>query len=92
MQVLSDGRVRRSRNEWQQVLRRFQESGLSEPAVCSREKISRGTFVQWKRRLRSEDSGPITPFIEVGPLETSSTPRGEYELTLPGGVSLRWKA
>jgi len=92
MQVLSDGRVRRSRDEWHQILRRFEKSGLSESAFCRREKISRGTFVEWKRRFCAEGSGAIVPFIEVAPLETSAPPRGEYELTLPGGVLLRWKA
>ena len=95
MQVLSDGRFRRSRSEWQQIVKRSEESDVSEAEFCIQEKIQFNTFTKWKRRLRHPPKAPGA-FIEVvqGPAAAQSLPRvvGEFELSLPGGATLRWKA
>jgi hypothetical protein len=94
MRVPADGRrVRRSAAEWRQVLERFDASGLSAWGFCRREGISRGSFVRWRQRLQSsglERGG----FVEVAiPTRAagSTLASGEMELSLPGGVTLRWK-
>lgn len=94
MQAPSSRRTRRSNTELKRILRKFEQSGLTQAAFCRREKIARGTFLRWKRRLEKEI---VTPpeFIEVVPARTSqefSEFRGEFELSLPGGVVFRWKA
>ena len=101
MRVQSNGKVRRSEEEWERILTRFEKSGLSAAAFCRREKISKNTFAKWQGRLqgrRPVRSAP--PFVELKPLatQTSSTTQastfdsGEFELSLPGGVVLRWRA
>ncbi len=93
MRVLADGRVRRTEAEWRSILGRFEQSGLSESAFCRRSKISRSTFLKWKRRL-SRVSEPAPTFVEWIAPGSSSEPTpsaGEFELSLPGGVVLRWK-
>lgn len=98
MRVLADGRVRRTRTEWQAILKRFEKSGLSGTAFCEREEISPSAFAEWKRKLgEPAPSRPSRPrFIEltttpaVSP--TPSQSRGVFEMSLPGGVVLRWIA
>jgi len=99
MRVLADGRVRRTEAEWRAVLERFEKSGLSVSAFCRRTKLPRGSFVKWRRRLAGKPSSSPA-FVEwlapsAAETETMATaPRGagEFELALPGGVVLRWRA
>jgi len=95
MQALSDGRVRRSRAEWQQIVNRYEKSSLSEAEFCRHEEVLRGTFVNWRRRLRRPAKAPGA-FVEVvrSPVlpEVQPSVGGEFEISLPGGVTLRWKA
>jgi hypothetical protein len=95
MRVLADGRVRRTRAEWQTIMMRFKKSGLTVTAFCEREEISASAFSEWKRKLGVKMTRKPS-FVE---LTASTTPppaslphQGEFELALPGGVMLRWKA
>ena len=96
MQVLADGRVRRTSGEWEKIMARHRESGLPIAAFCEKEEISRSAFASWKRRL---SGGRRTPpsFVEltrppVKPTAASTSPAGtSFELVLPGGVTLRWR-
>ena len=95
MRVLADGRVRRSRSEWQAIMRNFGKSGLTVTAFCEREEISPSVFAAWKRRF-SEPAVKEPRFVELAPASASSAvpavpTAGEFELSLPGGALLRWK-
>jgi hypothetical protein len=97
MRVLADGRVRRTEAEWRALVERFERSGLSVSAFCRRAKLPRNSFVKWRRRLAGSQ-GPTPAFVEwVAP--SSAEPEagerggaGEFELSMPGGVVLRWRA
>jgi hypothetical protein len=95
MRVLTDGRVRRTELEWRSILARYERSGLSESAFCPDSKLSGSTFMKWKRRLAGA-AAPAPAFVEwiapSGAAEEAPARVGEFELTLPGGVVLRWKA
>jgi hypothetical protein len=97
MRVLSDGRVRRTRSEWQAIMREFEKSGLTVTAFCEREEISTSVFSGWKRKFSGSEV--LSPgFVELKASGSRSPPvearsaNGEFELTLPGGAVLRWKA
>lgn len=99
MRVLADGRVRRTESEWRALLERQKRSGLSDSAFCRRAKLSRGSFVKWKQRLATKTRAAtvVEPaFVEwvapVGEVEEVTESAREFELSLPGGVLLRWKA
>jgi len=103
MRVLADGRVRRTEAEWRELVERFEKSGLSLSAFCRRAKLPRGSFVKWRRRLAGSPrveraARPAPAFVEwIAPssAETAAVQRagsGELELSLPGGVVLRWRA
>jgi hypothetical protein len=102
MRRLADGRIRRSAEEWERIFDRFDSSDLTATAFCRREKIAKGSFEKWKkkvsRRSKAATAGPT--FVEwPSPAEPASdrsiiAPRlssGELELSLPGGVVIRWK-
>jgi hypothetical protein len=100
MQVLADGRVRRTSSEWEKIMARHRKSRLPIAAFCEREEISRSAFASWKRRLSG--GGKKSPsFVELTRSRTSPavkpavaliSPAGtSFELVLPGGVTLRWR-
>ena len=95
MQVLADGRVRRTAAEWREVIEAQEASGLSVLAFCEREKLSRSAFARWRRELSQGSAGAAeASFVEL-PMPRAATPRplaaGELEISLPGGVTLRWR-
>ena len=95
MEVLADGRVRRTRSEWEKILRRFDKSELGIAKFCEKESISRSAFTNWKRRLDG-GSKKRPAFVELSPVsvKSRSTARSletEFELHFPGDVTLRWK-
>ena len=93
MHVQSNGKIRRSRAEWQTIFEQFSTSGLSMRAFCQREDLATGTFSKWMHRLGEPDGGRPA-FVELSravPSSAENLDAGEYELELPGGVRLRWK-
>jgi len=103
MRVLADGRVRRSAGEWEKIIGRYRKSRLSVSAFCEKEEISRGSLRTWNRRLKGEaKKRPALQkrpgFVEIvrpakkSAVSPSTVPHEtSFELTFPGGVTLRWK-
>jgi hypothetical protein len=93
MRTLADGRVRRTESEWRAIVARFERSGMSELAFCKKAKLSRPVFRRWRQRLAERDDAQ-SGFVEwvVPEVVEETAGRGEFELTLPGGAVLRWKA
>ncbi len=97
MRVLADGRVRRTEAEWRGMVERCEKSGLSVSAFCRRAKLSRSVFVRWRQQLAARPI-PSPAFVEWIAPSSAEPERGEaqgtggFELSLPGGVVLRWKA
>ncbi len=98
----ADGKIRRSREEWEQVFERFHSSGMTGAAFCHREKIAKGSFEKWKKKVDQKTKAvAVAPtFVEwpsaPDPVPTSrvaspTLSSGELELSLPSGVVLRWK-
>ena len=103
MHKQSDGKVRRSQEEWERIFERFRSSGMTGAAFCRREKIAKGSFEKWKTKVgRGSKVVSVAPtFIEwptptdVMPVSATNVPTlstGELELSFPGGVTLRWRS
>jgi hypothetical protein len=92
-------RVRRSAQEWRDVLAAFANSALSVESYCRREGISRACFYRWRSILgNAEDrslrhkapsmADTVGGFVDLGTLGSSSA-RLELRLDLGGGVILQ---
>ena len=96
MRKHSNGRIRRSRSEWQEILERFEASGLSKAEFCRQEGIAKGSFSRWMPQVAvdrgaARDEGAFVELTGPRPAPVASLGAGELELFLPGGVRLRWK-
>lgn len=88
MQVMSNGRVRRSEAEWREVISRWQMSGLKPAQFCRRERIQLASFLRWRRR--GLPTSTAREFVAVtAPASASSS--WTLEISLPNGCQLRFQ-
>ena len=93
MKISSNGKIRRTEEEWQAIFSRFRESGMTEAAFCRHEKIAKSSFSKRKAATQVRRRKPA--FVELTQPTQSPAPlssESEMVLTLPGGATLRWKA
>lgn len=91
-------------SKWQAIQERFESSGLSQVAFCSRERISKASFSYWKQKFSNAPSvmqahrAQVRPkFVEIdfesltspGPVKVDDA---ELVVELPMGVRLRFRA
>jgi hypothetical protein len=83
-------RIRRNKDQWTEILREFDSSGLEPREFCRRKKLALASFRRWRRRL-----GRVTPadFVELVPTSSPSAaaPAWSLEIALPNGVALRFQ-
>lgn len=80
-------RVRRSRDEWQQLINEQAGSDMTQTAFCQARSLSLASFQYWKRRLAAE--APAEPWVELGTLSEAGGSGWDIELTLGDGICLR---
>ena len=91
MNVLRNGRVRRSGSEWHQLFEEFARSGLTAREFCKRESINLASFIRWRKKLEdaTPDEGPESErFVEVAPSDGFAA-FWSMEFELPDGRILR---
>lgn len=88
MQVLSNGRCKRTESEWRQILARFQKSGQSGRDFCRTEGLQLSSFHRWQRRL----DGPVAAgdFVTVMAAPAASS-TWSLEVILPDIGTLRFQ-
>lgn len=85
---------RRSREEWQALLGRFDARHDSVTAFCARESISEASYYRWRGLLPVGIHEPAHPpglsaFLDLGPLRTGQpSARLDLKLDLGGGLVL----
>ena len=89
MQVMSNGRVRRSEAEWQEIVSRWRKSGLKARPFCRREQIELSSFLRWQRKLDASSDG--SSFVPVTTNSSSPSPARALEISLPNGCQLRFQ-
>jgi hypothetical protein len=91
MEVLSNGKVRRTAAEWQAIFTRFERSVLTDRKFCLRESLNLTSFRRWRQRVSGsgDDAGPVADrFVEMTPPITPPAP-ATIELEFPDGRVLR---
>ena len=81
---------------WMEIIRECEESGLSNREFCSQRGISEKTYYYWLRKVRAAAAAVIEPqLVRVDSPEMSSTEQmfeiryGRAELRLPEDVDLK---
>ena len=87
MQVMSNGRVRRSESEWKEIVSRWKKSGQKPASFCRREQLQLSSFLRWQRKLNgsSEAEGFVPVTRSPEPVVSAWT----LTITLPNGCELR---
>jgi hypothetical protein len=87
-------RVRRSREQWRELLERFEHSGQSREQFCREQGLTLSSFAHWRRELgkagarrRAVASAPF--FLEVSPHASGAPGNWDVELELGAGMVLR---
>jgi len=91
MRVMSNGRVRRTEEEWRGLVARFRKSGLNAREFCRKERLKVSSLQRWQGRLK--ELGVRQGFVAVIP---AAAPNGSsrswvVEVTLPDGSRLRFQ-
>lgn len=90
-----DRKPRRSREQWQAIIRDYEASGRSSGEYCQEHGLTPSVFANWNRVFRSGGGNGNSPFIELpSPLAHVLNPdppdKGwRVELELGEGVVLR---
>ncbi|MBM3288374.1 MAG: hypothetical protein FJY88_13670 [Candidatus Eisenbacteria bacterium] len=88
MQVMANGRVRRTEEEWRTLLGRWKKSGVGPREFCRKESVQLSSFLRWQQRLQgSPAQSDFAPVVSIPPLETR-TSSWMLGVTLPNGVTL----
>ena len=86
----STRRVRRDGEQWSEILRRLQSSGLETREFCRREGVALSSLQRWRRRLGSDDGAE---FVELVPDSSPKVGSSSWslEVSLPSGANLRFQ-
>jgi putative transposase len=96
MQVMSNGRVRRSESEWRELIARWGKSGVSAREFCQKQDVQVSSFHRWQQRLREtkrNDPATTPDFIPVtgGSLSITAASSWSLEIALPNGATVRFQ-
>jgi hypothetical protein len=91
-------RRRHGAETWRRILGRFEESGMTAPAFCERERVGRQSLYRWRSRLGGESDQALVAkaaqltskaagFIDLGDFRSGGL-RMEVRLDLSAGVVL----
>jgi len=83
--------VRRNEQQWAEILRRFDSSGLGSREFCRRDGVPLSSLQRWQRRLRSVPSGKFVELVSPASTRTAAT-SWSLEVSFPDGASLRFQA
>jgi transposase-like protein len=84
------GRKITPRDEREELVRAYQQSGLTQKAFARREGIKFATFVSWLQEVRRREEVPKVSFAEVtAPVAALSAPAATLEVELPDGTFIR---
>lgn len=89
MQVLANGRVRRSPAERRALIAKWEKSGLKPTQFCRREQIRLESFRRWRRG--AETAPEKSAFVELTPPPATPSSSRSLEISLPNGCQLRFQ-
>jgi hypothetical protein len=86
MRVMSNGRVRRTAEEWSEILARFRAGDSSPSEFCRTEELHLASFLRWQRKLGVAQRA--AEFVKVSRVPAAGGPWA-VEIVLPNGCRVR---
>ena len=83
--------VRRSEQQWTEILRQFEASGLGVRQFCERDGVPLSSLQRWQRRLCAVPAAKFVEIMSSAPTSAAAT-SWSLEVSLPNGASLRFQA
>jgi hypothetical protein len=79
----------RKEQQWREWIHRWQKSGLSVRAFCTRHGLAVPSFYAWRREIRQRDDA-IVSFVPLHVVpDVQANPASRFEVVLAGGRTLR---
>jgi len=82
--------------EWTALIAEYEQSGLQQKEFCAKHDLSLSTFQYWLYRRSKRTSEPVAklsesfvPFTVVGSAAPAARPKGEVEIAVGSGLTLR---
>lgn len=84
-------RPRQSANQWAEIMKRFERSGLSIQDFCKHNDIAKSTFGKWQIRLREKKAKPASIRAGFQQAEAATSAPASIPMSLEPGseVTLR---
>jgi len=85
-------KVRRTAEQWQEILSAYENSGLSQEAFCTQQSLATSTFHKWRQRLAADkpQTQAVPEFIELTSIPQSAhSGDWDIELSLSSTIVLR---
>ena len=71
-----------NRANWEQHLKSWQSSGLTQKAYCIREGLAYSSFNKWRSRVQNKPCPQTPSFIEATPVEPEKSPSNALVLQI----------
>ncbi len=91
-------RTRRTAQQWQGFVDKWQQGNLSITEFCEQEGLAQSNFYQWKKKLlgnrsvQQSEQTDVSSWLQLPQTNTGNVDAGwDMELSLPGGVVLRMR-
>ncbi len=91
----SRSRVRRSDEEWQNIIHQYEQSGQTQEAFCDGQSLALSTFNRWRQRLHAVSTPPPvsreeTAFVELSTLDEAviAPPSTAWDVELQLGADI----
>jgi transposase-like protein len=78
----------RRREDWQQLIAEYKESGLTVKAFCQKHSVSEALFYSWRKRVVSEDQPARFALVATNGVAPSVPVPRPLQLVLAGGERL----
>jgi len=88
MKLMSDGKVRRTEEEWCEILTQWERSGLGPKAFCREQELQLSSFQRWHLKLFGSSGRHDFVAVTAAPPSASSW---ALEVTLPNGSKLHFQ-
>ena len=90
--MTSISRTYRNREQWQSLIKQWQQSGLSATAFCDQQALGYASFCKWRKQLAEDEpqaAASSPEFISLSPLPPVHQSKPQLHLRIGSWLELR---